>query len=168
MAPPLPDLVALLGPFLERLPARVHPRFLAALERRAAERYLAWAAGHDDAGTAAGLRAAAEREVAIASHVEDLFPEAAGDADLLVEVVREVAEGFGALLQGRALREQLAIQAAGERAGAATWRRLATRETDPGRRAVLERCAMLEEESARFLEATLAGTDARGRRSAPG
>jgi hypothetical protein len=59
------------------------------------------------------------------------------------------------LFVNRPLRQQFAIQAQGERLGAATWRSLARGESDAARSAVLRSCAELEEASALVLEGIL-------------
>jgi len=62
---------------------------------------------------------------------------------------------YAALFAGRPLAEQFAMQAAAERAGAATWRALAEKAA-PEQRAVFEACAGLEEASAAVLDALVA------------
>ena len=57
-----------------------------------------------------------------------------------------------AIFADRPLAEQFAIQAAGERLGAATWRALAGLRPDEVGREALLACAPLEEASALFLE----------------
>jgi hypothetical protein len=59
------------------------------------------------------------------------------------------------LFVGRPLEEQFAIQARGERLGAATWRSLAQRAEADAERETLLGCALLEEESAEYLESLL-------------
>ena len=61
------------------------------------------------------------------------------------------------LFAGRLLEEQFAIQARGERLGAATWRSLAKRSEAESERQTFLGCALLEEESAAYLE-SLQGT----------
>jgi hypothetical protein len=152
----LPDVGAVLRPLLERVPAADRPLFLALAERMAAERYRGWAAQVDDPAERAGLLACAAREDDIAARVEALYPDAtAGQARIRAALpeLPALAEGiFG----GRPLAEQLAIQAAGERLGAATWRALAEAPDAEAARATFLACAPLEEASADFL-ATLLG-----------
>ena len=66
----------------------------------------------------------------------------------LLEINRE-------LFAGRPLQEQFAIQARGERLGAATWLSLAKGARSPAERETLLGCALLEEESAAYLESLL-------------
>jgi hypothetical protein len=60
-----------------------------------------------------------------------------------------------ALFADRPLEEQLAIQARGERLGAATWRSLAKPAEVEAERQTFLACALLEEESAAYLESLL-------------
>jgi hypothetical protein len=59
------------------------------------------------------------------------------------------------LVAGRPLQEQFRVQADGERLGAATWRSFAKHAGTPAARDALLACALLEEESAAFLESIL-------------
>jgi len=161
---PRPSVAEVVGPVVLKLRPLLRLRFVALLERRAAERYGGWAAAVDDPDLAAGLRACARRETEIADTIERLIPappdEAATFAALVPLVDAETRRLFAA-----PLREQLAIQAAGERAGAATWRAAAERRGAPALREALLRCARLEEESAAFLDGILARvTEPAGRR----
>lgn len=146
----LPDVAAILGPLLARVPVEERPLLLAIAERLAAERYRRWAAASPE--RSAGLLACAAREDEIASNVEAVFPNAAAvqarlraDHPELVTVADEI---FG----GRPLAEQFAIQAAGERAGASAWRTLAAVVPEGPLRQAFLACAPLEEASAAYLE----------------
>jgi N-acetylglutamate synthase-like GNAT family acetyltransferase len=154
-AGPRPSVTEVLGPVVLKLRPSLRLRFLALLERRAAERYAAWAAAADDPRLADDLRACARRETEIADLVEDLVPAPDDEADTFTELVPIVDEQSRRLFAAP-LREQLATQAAGERAGAATWRAAAERRDAPALRETLLRCAALEEENAAFLEDLLA------------
>ena len=117
-------------------------------------RYRLWA---KDAGDAAeGLRACAAREDEIATRVERLLPADASGLAAIDRVVPRARELYYGLFDGMGLREQLALQAAAERQGAAAWRGLAAGHDDPAVRDALEACARLEEESADHLDALLA------------
>jgi hypothetical protein len=151
----LPDLGERLRPLIECLPEPVRPRLLAILERRAGERYRLWAAECGDAERAAGLRACGAREDEIGDLVEGLFPPQPGEREQMAAVLPQIAEAARDLFVGRPLMDQFAIQAAGERRGAAVWRDLAAGEGDPARHDVLLRCARLEEESAELLESVV-------------
>jgi hypothetical protein len=119
------ELTRRLGAVVLRLPEPLRPRFLALLERRAADRY----------------------------DIERHFPRANDEASTYAPLVAEVAGAYMSAFEGQTRRESYALQAFLERAGAATWRDLAARDADPSRRAALLECAALEEASAEFLEA---------------
>jgi hypothetical protein len=151
----LPDVGAVLAPLLARVPRARQPLLIALAERMAAERYRRWAGEWSEAGGRAALLACAAREEEIAAQVEALFPDAAAAQAALRGEHPELPELNRSLFAGRPLAEQLAIQANGERLGAATWRSFARHEPDGARRAVLLACAALEEASAEVLETLL-------------
>jgi hypothetical protein len=151
----LPSIRDLLAPVLARVAPDRHALLIALAERMAAERYRAWAAAPENAGDAPRLLACAARELDIAKRVEALYQDAVAIQHELRAAVPELEEIDRALFAGRSRAEQFAIQASGERLGAATWRALASRETDPTRAAVLRSCAPLEEDSAAVLETIL-------------
>jgi len=156
MSAALPDIGEALAPVLARVPREQQPFLIALAERMAAERYRGWAAQTKDAADRAQLLACAEREERIAAQIEALDPAAAALQRDLLAKHPELPELNRSLFAGRPLAEQLAIQARGERLGAATWRSFARNESDASRRKTLEGCAELEEQSARALEALLA------------
>jgi len=149
----LPSIGEAIAPVLARVPREQQPLLIALAERLAAERYRSWAAEISEASGRTQLLACAEREEEIARRVEALFPDAAPVQEDLLAKHPEVAELNRTLFAGLPLAHQFAIQAAGERLGAATWRAFARRETDAARSEVLLACAGLEEESALVLEA---------------
>ena len=152
----LPDVGAQLRPLVESVPPEVRPRLIARLERVAGERYQAWAADCGDAVQAAGLRECAAREHEVARRVEALFPAHPDEGRLFAAAVPKVAEAYRVVMAERPVREQWAIQAAAERAGAAFWRTVAASVPDGSMRRELEGCAELEELSAIFLEREIA------------
>src|SRR6185503_12639786 len=120
----LPSIAGILGSVLQRVAAPQRPLFIALAERLAAERYRRWAG--DAAGPARrDLLACAEREDAIADRVAALYPNAAALQQSLRSDHPELGEVNAAIFAGRSLAEQFAIQAQGERAGAAAWRTFA-------------------------------------------
>ncbi len=148
----LPDIGAILGPLLARIAPREQPLLLAIAERMAAERYRRWAAAVDDPAIRAGLLACGEREDDIARRVETVFADAALVQARLRAEHPDLATINDQIFAGRPLPQQFAIQAAGERLGAATWKAFARAQSDEVvRRAFLD-CAPLEEASAAFLE----------------
>jgi hypothetical protein len=148
----LPNVAELLAPVLQRVPARERPLLIALAERMAAERYRGWAADPSTGSHRAGLLACADREEEIARRVESRFPSAASLQRDLLAKHPDLERINRELFAGRPLEEQLAIQARGERLGAATWRSLARQAQREEEREILLGCALLEEESAAFLE----------------
>jgi len=134
------------------VPVEHQPLFIAYAERLAAERYRLWADGSTSAAWKAALFACADREEEIAQRVEALFP----DADVLQRAVLEKVPDLGeisrAFFAPYTIEEQFALQARGERLGAATWRSFAKHATAAHARDVFLACAILEEQSAEFLE----------------
>lgn len=151
----LPDLAAILAPLLARVPRANQPLLIAVAERRAAERYRAWAADFEDASRRPDLLACADREEEIARRVEALFPDAAKIQSAIVAGAPELEDVSRKLFANRPLREQFAIQAGGERLGAATWRAFARDAQDPKARDTYLACGELEERSAEVLESIL-------------
>jgi hypothetical protein len=150
----LPSIAAIVGGVLQRVPEPHRPLFIAMAERLAADRYRRWAeAASGPAHTA--LLACAAREDDIADRVAALYPGAAATQDALRADHPELEEVNDALFAGRPLAEQFAIQAAGERAGAAVWRSFAERADGDRARATFLACAELEEASAEYLESVL-------------
>ena len=152
----LPDVSSILGVLLARVTPERRPLLIAIAERMAARRYRGWAAEPANAAHAAHLLACADREDEIASRVEALYPNAAGLVRELVAEHPDLEEIDRTLFAGRPLAQQFAIQAAGERLGATTWRSFAARERAAQRRDTLHACAELEEASAKVLEMILA------------
>ena len=151
--PPLPSVGEALAPVLARVPREQQPLLIALAERMAAERYRSWAGEVGDTAQREKLIACAGREEEIARRVEALHPDAGAIQRDLVAKHPDVAEINRTLFAGRPLAQQFAIQAAGERLGAATWRSFARDEADASRRDVLLACAELEEANALVLEA---------------
>jgi len=151
-----PDVAALVAPLLARLPEDHVPIFLALAERRAADRYRAWAATATNDSVCTDLLACADREEEIARRVEELFDDVAAIHEAIAQKIPELEDLIQAAFADSSIRQQLALQANGERAGAATWRSLATKAAAPAARDTLASCAELEEQSAEVLEALLA------------
>src|SRR5262245_37853202 len=124
----LPDVAATLGRLLQRVPAAQRPLFVAIAERMAAERYRGWA--QQAPARAAGFLVCAEREDDIARRVEALHPDAEAELRRIHDANPDLAELNRSVFAGRPLEQQLAIQARGERAGAALWRALAQNAGD--------------------------------------
>jgi hypothetical protein len=151
----LPNVAQLLAPILGRVAPADRPLLIAIAERMAADRYRRWADEWGDAGVRDALLACAAREEDIAARVEALYPDAGRIAREILADQPDLASVDRSVFATRPLREQLAIQAQGERVGASTWRAFAAREDDAARRAAFLACAPLEEASAEVLEAIL-------------
>ena len=147
----IPNYGVLLGPFITQVPEQARPRFLALLERGAAERYRYWAERLPE--HAAGLVACSAREDEIADRVERVFAVDAAVREKMNAPLQGAREKYYGVFEGLPLLEQLDIQANAERQGAAAWRGIAAGVTDVHVREELERCARLEETSADYLDA---------------
>ena len=156
MAAELPDIAAVLLPILERVPPSERPLLIALAERMAAVRYRGWAEQVTDPAQRTGLRACADREEEIARRVEELTPEAGSLERRIMAANPDLEDINRSLFAARRLDEQLALQAAGERLGAATWRSFARSASGAEVRETFLACAGLEEESAAYLESILA------------
>lgn len=149
-APPYPNFGELLGPCLAQVPAEALPRFLALLERGAAERYRTWAG--DIPEHVEVFLACAMREDRIADLIEQCWPTTDSVRDQFDGPLIEAHRLYHGVFDGLSPWEQLDIQANAELQGAAAWRGIAGNLTDAVVIAELERCAKLEEESARELQ----------------
>jgi hypothetical protein len=148
----LPNLADVLARILQRIPVEHQPLAIALAERMAAERYRGWADAVGEAERRAGLLACAAREEDIARRVEALYPDAAAVQPDLLARHPELVEINRTLFAPYSLAQQFVLQARGERLGAATWRALARQAPTPAARDALLACALLEEDSAVFLE----------------
>ena len=101
------------------------------------------------------LLACARREEEIAALIEGLDPDAAAIQEEIRRENPDLEEINRGIFAGRPLHQQLAIQARGERLGAATWRAFAAQEETAARRDTFLACAELEEKSALVLEKIL-------------
>ena len=154
--PQLPNVGDLVAPILGNVPEEHRPLLVALAEKIAAGRYRDWAEQASGAN-AEQLADCAEREEEIARRVEALFPDASAvQADLLAKN-GNIEQAYRDLFSGHPLAEQYAIQADGERLGAATWRAFARDAGSDARRKTFLDCAELEEASAAVLEALVAG-----------
>jgi hypothetical protein len=154
----LPDLAQALGPLLQRVPVEHQPLLIAAAERMAAERYRSWADSSTSAAWKSALLACADREEEIARRVESLYPDAPSLQKQLLNATSELAETGRAYFAPYSMDQQFVLQARGERLGAATWRSFAKRTSDTRARDVFLACAILEEQSAKFLESIAVDT----------
>lgn len=145
-----PNFGRLLAPVIGQLPAHAVPRFLALLERGAAQRYREWAVQVPE--HAEVLLACAVREDEIADRVDQVWPiddVALAQIEAPLPAARDLYYGA---FHGMSPWEQLMVQADAELQGAAAWRSIAANHPDPNVCAELEHCALLEEESSRELQ----------------
>lgn len=148
----IPNVAEILAGVLRSIDPRLQPFLLAKLERLAAERYRSWASQHPDQPVKEGLLACADREEEIARRVESLEPNAAAIQDKLLADHPELLDLNRSLFEGRPLEIQYAMQAEGERAGAAAWRAYAAAASDPAVQELLQSCSPLEQANADFLQ----------------
>ncbi len=148
-----PNLGELLAPFVRAIPEPARPAFLAGLERTAADRYRLWAELLPD--HAPGLLGCAAREDEIADRVERVLGADAEAREKIDSVLPGARDSYYEVFSSHSLRSQLRMQADAERLGANAWRMLASQQSHPAVRHVLESCSDLEEQSAAHLEALL-------------
>ena len=151
----IPDVAAILAPLLARVPAPRQPLLLAIAERMAAERYRGWAADASMAAHRSSLLECASREEQIAANVEALTPSAVAVQQEILTSNPDLAEINRTVFAGRPIADQMTIQAAGERAGAAAWQAFAAAAGPGAARDAFIACARLEEESAVVLDRIL-------------
>ncbi|MCH8131945.1 MAG: hypothetical protein IIA30_05285 [Myxococcales bacterium] len=153
--PQLPSVGELIAPIIGDVPEEQRPLLVALAEKIAAGRYRDWAEQASGSDRHA-LLACADREEEIARRVESLYPDAAAvQADLLVKHP-DIEQAYRDLFSGHPIQDQYAIQADGERLGAATWRALARDADREEQRKMFLDNAELEEASAAVLEALVA------------
>jgi hypothetical protein len=151
----IPNLAEILAGMLRSIEPKLQPLLLAKLERLAAQRYRTWASDHSDPIAKEGLLACADREEEIARRVESLEPNASAIQARLLSDNPELLDLNRTLFEGRPLKVQFAMQANGERAGAAAWKAYAAGASDPSVRELLQSCSSLEQQNADFLQSLL-------------
>lgn len=150
----IPRFGALLAPYIGQVPAEAMPRFLALLERGAADRYRHWAdllPAHRDV-----LLTCAAAEDEIADRVDAVFALHPDHADALHAPLPAARDTYVAAFEGHDVWDQLRIQADAERQGAHAWRSIAARTDDVAVITELSACSALEEASADRLDALIA------------
>jgi hypothetical protein len=151
----IPNIGEILAGVLQKIDPQLQPLLLAKLERLAAVRYRNWAKDHPDQSVKEGLLACADREEEIAKRVESLNPYTSAIQDKLLAGNPELQELNRTLFKDRPLNVQFAMQAAGERAGAAAWKAFGAGASDPSARELLQSCSPLEQANADFLQTLL-------------
>jgi len=152
----LPNIGEALAAVLARIPRERQPLLIALAERLAAVRYRGWADAVGDDRRRAELLACADREEDIARRIEGLYPDAEAAQREMIAQNPDLEDINRSLFADRPLAQQFALQAGGERLGAATWRSFAKHTENAAARATFLACAELEEASAAVLEAFLA------------
>ena len=115
----IPNVAEILAGVLRTIDPKLQPLLLAKLERLAAQRYRTWASDYPEQPLREGLLACADREEEIARRVESLVPNASAIQEKLLSDHPELLDLNRTLFEGWPLKVQFAIQAEGERAGAA-------------------------------------------------
>ncbi len=149
----IPNFGQLLAPFIGQVPPSIMPRFLALLERGAADRYREWAAMLPAHADVLLLCAASEDE--IADRVESVFSLDEALRETLVAPLPGAKQTYYEAFSGMDVWDQLRVQANAERQGAQAWRNIAARTTDDRVIAELAACSALEEQSADRLDALI-------------
>ena len=142
-------------PILRQLSPHAQNIFLASIERVAGDKYEEWANQTENITVKETLLKCAERERTVADKIEEFYCDA---TDLQKEVdglKLNLDEITHDIYQGQSLRMQLAIQANGERNGAAHWLDAANQTEDDDLSEILEDCAELEMASAMDIERIL-------------
>jgi hypothetical protein len=150
----IPNFGALLAPFISAVPADAMPRFLALLERGAAERYRIWAELLPE--HAHELLTCSTAEDEIADRIEAVFTLDESLRPALEAPLPEAKRTYYAAFAGMDVWDQLRVQANAERQGAQAWRNIASRTTDQRVIDELAMCSALEEASADRLDALIA------------
>ncbi len=150
----IPNFGQLLAPHIGRVPPDGIPRFLALLERGAAERYREWAvmlAQHEGV-----LLRCAAGEDEIADRVEAVFALDESMRETLQATLLAARSAYYGVFDGMDVWDQLRVQANAERQGAQAWRSISATHPDPNVIAELAICSSLEEASADRLDALIA------------
>ena len=153
----IPNFGALLAPHIGQVPPEAMPRFLALLERGAADRYRYWSELLPQHADVLGACASSEDE--IADRIEAAFVLDPSLHEPLHAPLPGARETYYQVFDGLDVWDQLRIQANAERQGAQAWRNIATRLTDRSILDVLEHCSALEETAAGSLDALIAAFD---------
>jgi hypothetical protein len=149
----IPRFGELLRPFLSQVPVEVLPRFLALLERAAADRYREWAAQLPE--FAEQLHACADSEDQISDHIEAAFDLDPALHDAVHAPLAGAVDTYRDAFAKFSVWDQLRVQANAERQGAQAWRNIAMRVESPEQLAALAHCSALEEASADALDALI-------------
>ena len=150
----IPNFGQLLAPYIGQVPPSIMPRFLALLERGAADRYREWATMLPDHADVLLQCSASEHE--IADRIESVFALDEALREELVGPLPAAKQAYYEAFSGMDVWDQLRVQANAERQGAQAWRNIAARTADARVVAELAACSALEEQSADRLDALIA------------
>ena len=149
----IPNFGQLLAQYIVSVPEASRPRFLARLERGAADRYRSWAAALPDHADELLECAASEDEIAI--RVESLYAAIPEDLAKIEAALPLAKERYFAVFEGLSIAEQLAVQAQAERQGSQAWQGLKHADLSPAHAKELDELTALELTSAERVEALL-------------
>ena len=152
--PEAPQFGAILAEYIGSVPEASRPRFLARLERGAADRYRAWAAALPEHAELLLECAASEEQIAI--RAEALYAVIPQDLAAIEKALPPAKETYYAVFEGLSIKHQLALQAAAERQGSQAWQGLKTPTLSDAHRAELDALTALELTSAERVEALVA------------
>ena len=149
-----PNFGALLADYIGSVPDASRPRFLARLERGAADRYRGWAAALPEHAETLLSCAASEEEIAIrVDRLYDVIPE---DLAAIEKALPSAIETYFDVFRGLSVKHQLALQAAAERQGSQAWQGLKQPGLSTEHAAELDALTALELQSAERVEALVA------------
>ena len=149
----IPRFGELLSPYISQVPDSARPRFLALLERGAANRYRMWAEQLPEHEVI--LLECAESEDEIANRIEGAFALDESLRDQLLTPLPQATQTYYDAFAPYDIWDQLRIQANAERQGANAWRSIAANHPDAKVIEVLHSCSALEELSADALDALI-------------
>ena len=149
-----PNFGELLGEFIASVPPESMPRFLARLERGAADRYRAWAAALPDHADVLLECAASEEQIAI--RVDALYAAIPEHLAAIEAALPKAIDVYYSVFDGLPVTQQLALQAAAERQGSQAWQNLKHDGLSTAHIAELDALTALEVTSAERVEALLA------------
>jgi hypothetical protein len=153
--PEPPNFGALLAEYITSVPEASRPRFLARLERGAADRYRGWAAALPAHAEVLLECAASEEQIAI--RAEALYAAIPEDLASIEAALPAAKETYFGVFEGLSLRQQLALQAAAERQGSQAWQGLKQQpDLSAEHAAELDALTALELRSAERVEALVA------------
>jgi len=152
--PDPPNFGALLAEYIVAVPEASRPRFLARLERGAADRYRGWAAALPAHAEVLLECAASEEQIAI--RAEALYAAIPEDLASIEAALPPARETYFAVFEGLPVEQQLALQAAAERQGSQAWQGLKQPGLPAEHAAELDALTALELRSAERVEALVA------------